>query len=206
MRHWLMKSEPDTFSIDNLERVRVEPWSGVRSFFARAYMRAMSVGDMALFYHSSVQPPGVAGLAKIVRVGVVDETQFDPKSQYFEEKATREAPVWDCVDVEFVERFPYYVTINRIRKDPELAQMVLLKPGRLSVQPVEAAEFARIVEMGNTEPPPGADDKPKATPKAAVKKTSAKPTSRPKRPAASKAPASRAKQNKPRPRSRSSSR
>jgi len=161
MRYWLMKSEPDTFSIDNLERVRVEPWSGVRSFFARAYMRAMSVGDMALFYHSSVQPPGAAGLAKIVRVGVVDETQFDPKSQYFDEKATREKPVWDCVDVEFVERFPHYVTITRIRKDPELAEMVLLKPGRLSVQPVEAAEYQRIVEMGHVAPPPGADDKPK---------------------------------------------
>jgi predicted RNA-binding protein with PUA-like domain len=161
----------------------------------------MSVGDMALFYHSSVQPPGAAGLAKIVRVGVIDETQFDPKSQYFDEKATREKPVWDCVDVEFVERFPHYVTINRIRKDPELAQMVLLKPGRLSVQPVEAAEFARIVEMGNTEPPPGADDKPPATPN---KKP--KPTTRSKRPAARKAPASRAKQKAPRPRSRSGSR
>jgi predicted RNA-binding protein with PUA-like domain len=188
MRYWLMKSEPDTFSIDNLERVRVEPWSGVRSFFARMHMRAMSVGDMALFYHSSVQPPGAAGLAKIVRVGVVDETQFDPNSQYFDEKATREKPVWDCVDVEFVEKFPHYVTINRIRKDPELAQMLLLKPGRLSVQPVEAAELARIVEMGNTQPPPGADDKPTPTPK--KKKPPAKPT-KSKQPSRAKAKAKR---------------
>src|SRR5262249_9872784 len=98
-----MKSEPDLFGIDDLARVKVEPWSGVRSYFARAHMRAMTVGDRVLFHHSSVDPPGVAGLAKVVRVGVVDETQFDPKSPYYDAKATRAAPVWDCVDVEFVE-------------------------------------------------------------------------------------------------------
>lgn len=153
-RYWLMKSEPNSFSIQDLERVRVEPWSGVRSFFARMQLRAMSVGDEALFYHSSVTPPGVAGLCKIVRTMVVDETQFDPKSPYYEPRATRETPVWDCVDVAYVETFPHYVTIGRIRADVELAQMVLLKPGRLSVQPVGKAEFKRIVKMGHSAPPP----------------------------------------------------
>ncbi len=177
MRHWLMKTEPDTFSITDLERVRVEPWSGVRSFFARAHMRNMSVGDSVLFYHSSVQPPGVAGLAKVSRVGVVDETQFDPKSPYFDEKATREKPIWDCVDVEFVQVFPHYVTIERLRHDPDLAEMAVLKIGRLSVQPVTPDEYTRVVEMSATPSP--VFDKPKP-----AKKTS-KPAKKlaPKRPA-----------------------
>jgi len=177
MRHWLMKTEPDTFSITDLERVRVEPWSGVRSFFARAHMRNMSVGDSVLFYHSSVQPPGVAGLAKVSRVGVVDETQFDPKSPYFDEKATREKPIWDCVDVEFVQVFPHYVTLERLRHDPDLAEMAVLKIGRLSVQPVTPDEYTRVVEMSATPSP--VFDKPKP-----AKKT-AKPAKKlaPKRPA-----------------------
>ena len=170
-RYWLMKSEPDSFSIQDLERVRVEPWSGVRSFFARMHLRAMSVGDQALFYHSSVNPPGAAGLCKIVKTNVIDETQFDPKSPYYEPKATRESPVWDCVDVEYVETFPHYVTISRVRADPELAEMVLLKPGRLSVQPVTKAEFKRIVKMGHTAPPPAEPTKAK---------TKAKPRAKPK--------------------------
>jgi len=93
VKYWLMKSEPDTFSIADLERVKIEPWSGVRSMFARFHMRAMSVGDLVLFHHSSVNPPGVVGTAKVVKAKVVDETQFDPASPYFDEKATRENPI-----------------------------------------------------------------------------------------------------------------
>ncbi|MEO8552974.1 MAG: EVE domain-containing protein [Kofleriaceae bacterium] len=154
MRYWLMKSEPDSFSIEDLQRVTVEPWSGVRSMFARMHMRQMSVGDRVLFYHSSTEPPGVAGLATVERVNVIDETQFDPNSQYFDEKATREKPRWDCVDVRFVEKLPHYVSLHRIRADDALVDMVLLKPGRLSVQPVEEPAYHRIVELGHVEPPP----------------------------------------------------
>src|SRR5450432_1232216 len=154
MRYWLMKTEPDSFNIDDLARVNVEPWSGVRSNFARMHMRAMTVGDGVLFYHSSTEPPGVAGLARVERTGVIDETQFDPNSQYFDDKATREKPIWDCVDVRFVEKFPHYVTLGRIRGDHALADMVLLKPGRLSVQPCGDGEYHHIVELGHTEPPP----------------------------------------------------
>ena len=153
-QYWLMKSEPDTFGITDLERVRVEPWSGVRSMFARFHMRNMNVGDEVLFHHSSCNPPGVAGLARVVRTKVIDETQFDPKSPYFDEKATREKPIWDCVDVEYVSTFPHFVAIDRIRADPALADMVVLKQGRLSVQPVQEHEFARVVELGQIEPPP----------------------------------------------------
>jgi predicted RNA-binding protein with PUA-like domain len=170
MRYWLMKSEPDSFSIDDLQRVTVEPWSGVRSHFARAYMRQMSVGDGVLFYHSSTEPPGVAGLALVERANVIDETQFDPNSQYFDERATRDKPIWDCVDVRFIEKFPYYVALPRIRADRALADMVLLKPGRLSVQPVEDPAYHHIVELGHIEPPPD----PKKVPKKVAKKVAKK--------------------------------
>lgn len=154
-QYWLMKTEPDTFSIDDLERVKVEPWSGVRSMFARFHMRNMSVGDEVLFYHSSCEPPGVAGLARVVTTRVIDETQFDPKSQYFDPKATREKPIWDCVDVEFVSRMPRFVQLAEIRLQPALEDMPLLQRGmRLSVQPVTEAQYKRIVAMADEPAPP----------------------------------------------------
>jgi len=154
-KQWLMKSEPESFSIADLARVKVEPWSGVRSYFARNHMRAMAVGDQVLFHHSNVDPPGIAGLAKVVRVAVVDETQFDPDSQYYDPKATRETPVWDCVEVEYVETFPHFVSMDRLRSEPVLADMLVLRRGmRLSVQPVREPEYARIVELGHLAPPP----------------------------------------------------
>ena len=170
MKYWLMKTEPDTFSIADLERVKVEPWSGVRSMFARFHMRAMSVGDLVLFHHSSCNPPGVAGTAKVVRTGVVDETQFDPASPYFDPKATRETPIWDCVDVEYVSTFPHLVSMDRMRADPALADMHVLRVGRLSVQPVKEHEYHRVVELGQIEPPPIVK---KPRPKSAPKKRTA---------------------------------
>jgi len=175
-RYWLMKSEPETFSIDDLARVKVEPWTGVRSYFARAHMRAMSVGDEALFHHSNAKPPGVAGLAKIVRTGVVDETQFDPNSPYYDPKATRDQPIWDCVDVQFVEKFPHYVDMDRLRGDPALADMMVLRRGmRLSVQPVTEAEFRRVIELGHT-PAPAAPAPRAAKPPTSIAKPAKSPT------------------------------
>ena len=177
-KYWLMKTEPETFSIDDLARVNIEPWTGVRSVFARFHMRNMNVGDEVLFHHSSCNPPGVVGTARIVRTKVIDETQFDPRSPYFDEKATREKPIWDCVDVEYVSTFPYLVSMDRLRADPALADMVVLRPGRLSVQPVQPHEFARVVELGQIEPPPPPPKAPrkKAKPKkAAAKSKAAKP-------------------------------
>src|SRR6202000_2691818 len=98
-RLWLRKSEPPQFGIADLARVQREPWTGVRSYFARNHMRAMSVGDAVLFHHSNATPPGVAGTARVVRTGVIDETQFDPASKYYDPKATRDAPIWDRVEV-----------------------------------------------------------------------------------------------------------
>jgi predicted RNA-binding protein with PUA-like domain len=187
-KYWLMKTEPDTFSIDDLERVKVEPWTGVRSVFARFHMRNMSVGDEVLFYHSSCEPPGVAGLARIVTTKVIDETQFDPSSKYFDEKATREKPIWDCVDVEFVEKFPHLVSLPHIRAEPALKDMKLLQIGRLSVMPVEEPEFRLIVEMGHSEPKPlpapiKLTRKPKAKKAAQAAKTAKKAKPAKKKPA-----------------------
>lgn len=187
-----MKSEPDQFGIADLERVRVEPWTGVRSYFARAHMRAMSVGDAVLFHHSNAKPPGVAGLARVVRTGVVDETQFDPDGKYFDPKATRDAPIWDCVAVEYVETFPHFVTMDRIRDEPPLADMMLLRRGmRLSVQPVTEAEYEQIVALGHRAPveqpapaKPARRAKP-ATPRKAAKaaKAAKPPRAKPSKPA-----------------------
>jgi predicted RNA-binding protein with PUA-like domain len=191
MQYWLMKTEPESFSISDLERLQVEPWSGVRSNFARSFMRKMEVGDGVLFYHSSTEPPGVAGLAQVERTKVIDETQFDPASPYFEPKATREKPIWDCVDVRFVSRLPYYVTLSRIRGDDMLADMALLRIGRLSVQPVTELEYKRVVELGHIEPPP---EPPKAK---RAKKKPAKTKSAKKSKPKAKAKAAKSKSKKP---------
>jgi predicted RNA-binding protein with PUA-like domain len=144
-----MKSEPDQFGIADLARVKVEPWTGVRNYMARNHMRAMAVGDRVLFHHSNATPPGVAGLAKVVKTGVVDATQFDAKSKYFDPKAKRDAPTWDCVEVAYVETFPCFVTMDRLRGEPALADMLVLKRGmRLSVQPVTEAEYETIAKLG----------------------------------------------------------
>jgi len=175
MPYWLMKSEPEQFGIADLERVKLEPWTGVRSFFARAHMRAMAVGDQVLFHHSNATPPGVAGLACVVRIGVVDETQFDPGSKYHDPRATREAPIWDCVEVEYVATLPHFVAMDRLRAEPALADMLLLRRGmRLSVMPVTEAEFAAIVALGQIAPPPE-PPKPPKVPRPAKSARAAKP-------------------------------
>ncbi|MGE4133208.1 MAG: EVE domain-containing protein [Bdellovibrionales bacterium] len=143
MRYWLMKSEPDVFSIDDLAKKGTSLWDGVRNYQARNFMmKEMKVGDTVLFYHSNAEPPGVAGLAKVASPAVPDPTQFDKKSEYFEPRATKEKPVWHCVKVEFVEKFPRLVSLAEIRTERQLAKMLLLRPGqRLSIQPVEEREF-----------------------------------------------------------------
>nr|HEX4318978.1 EVE domain-containing protein [Kofleriaceae bacterium] len=152
MKYWLMKTEPEEFSIAELARKRTEPWSGVRNLVARNHMRAMSLGDGVLFYHSSCSPPGVAGLARVCAVAHADATQFDRTSDYFDAKSTPDKPRWDCVDVEYVETLPSYVSLDDIRAEPALQDMVVLKFSRLSVQPVEPAEYKRIVAMGRRKP------------------------------------------------------
>ena len=141
-----MKTEPDAFSIADLKRKKRAPWDGVRSFMARAQLQAMRSGDLALFYHSSTEPPGVVGLARVVREAYPDHTQFDRKSKYYDPRAKREAPRWFMVDVEFVERFPLMVTLADIKGDPFLNGMLVTRRGmRLSVQPVEVGHMRHIL-------------------------------------------------------------
>lgn len=147
---WLMKSEPGEFSIDDLARAGRAPWTGVRNYQARNFMRdGMRPGDLALFYHSSTEPPCVAGVGRVAGPAYPDPTQFDPKSPYFDPRATAGKPVWMLVDVAFVEKFAVPVTLARLRAEPALAGMVVLQRGsRLSVQPVERRHFEHVRKLG----------------------------------------------------------
>lgn len=149
MANWLMKTEPDVFGIDDLARKRVEHWDGVRNFQARNHMRSMQVGDRVLFYHSSADPPGAAGLARVCRAAYPDFTSWDPKSKYYDAKSTPEKPRWFMVDVEFVEKFARFVPLEELRQTKGLEDMLLLRRGmRLSVQPVTARQFDIVCRLG----------------------------------------------------------
>ncbi|MCC6195928.1 MAG: EVE domain-containing protein [Burkholderiales bacterium] len=143
MRYWLMKSEPDEFSIDDLVRARGQTtsWFGVRNYQARNYMRDMKVGERALFYHSSCPEPGIAGIVEIAKLAHPDVTQFDPKSPYYDAKSPRDNPRWWNVDVRLVEK-TRLVPLAAMREDPALATMVTLRRGnRLSITPVTPEEW-----------------------------------------------------------------
>lgn len=150
MNYWLIKSEPSEFGLADLERQGSEPWTGVRNYQARNYMRdQMRIGDLALFYHSSVTVPGVVGIAQVGSAPYPDPTQFDPKSDYYDAKSTLEAPRWQLVDMHFVERFVCEVPLEELKGDPFFADMLVVKPGmRLSIQPVSAPHFLEIRARG----------------------------------------------------------
>ena len=150
MRHWLMKSEPDVFGIDDLakEPGRTAAWWGVRNYQARNFMRDdMSVGDLAFFYHSSCAEPGIAGLMKVAKKAYPDITQFDPASEYHDPKSTPEAPRWMNVDMKLVKK-TRLVPLTELRAHPELASLRILQRGnRLSITPIEPAEWAFIAGL-----------------------------------------------------------
>jgi predicted RNA-binding protein with PUA-like domain len=149
MNHWLMKSEPDTFSIDDLKRKKREAWDGVRNYQARNFMRdEMRVGDEVFFYHSNCAEPGIAGLAKVASDAYPDPSQFDPKSNYFDPGSSRDNPRWMLVDVTFVKKLKRVITLDELKNHKALADMRLLRKGnRLSVMPVEAAEWKYILGL-----------------------------------------------------------
>lgn len=148
-KYWLMKSEPDTYSIDQLQKDKTTWWEGVRNYQARNYMmKEMNVGDEVLFYHSSCEVPGVAGLAVISKEAEPDRLQFDKKSDYFDPKATKEKPIWFCTQVKFVDHMKNYVSLEQIRKDKKLKDMMVIQKGsRLSIQPVTKADFDHILKL-----------------------------------------------------------
>lgn len=173
---WLLKTEPDTFSIDDLQEKGKAPWDGVRNFSARNQLRAMVVGELALVYHSSTKPTAVVGLARVCREAYPDPSQHDPKSEYYDAKSDPKAPRWSMVDVEYVAHLPRPVTLEEIKREPALKAMVLVHRGRLSVQPVTRAELERVVAMGGGVLPEAgaAKEEPARSPKATKKTPKAK--------------------------------
>lgn len=149
-RYWLMKSEPDAFSIDDLQKVGVEPWNGVRNYQARNHMRQMQVGDGVLFYHSSCAVPAIVGIAKVASAAYPDPTQFDPKSDYFDAKSTREEPRWSLVDVAFERKLKRAIPLEEIKQHADaLGEGLALtqRGSRLSVSPVSAAQWKLLLSL-----------------------------------------------------------
>jgi predicted RNA-binding protein with PUA-like domain len=153
---WLVKTEPETYSIDDLEREGTTRWGGVRNYQARNTMRdLMKVGDIVLIYHSNAEPPGVAGLARVSAAAIADATALDPKSPYFDPKATTKDPIWLAIEIEFVRGFDRLIPLEELRGVKQLERMALLQRGqRLSVQPVTPAELAAILERAGAAPSP----------------------------------------------------
>ena len=148
MTFWLAKSEADVFSIDDLKRDGVTAWDCVRNYEARNNLRAMKKGDSVLYYHSNSDPSGIVGVARVVKEAYPEPIQFDKKSDYYDPKATLEAPRWSSPDLKFSQKFKTVITLEQLRKVPELAKMRLLQKGsRLSVLPVTEAEFEAILRL-----------------------------------------------------------
>ena len=151
-QYWLMKSEPDTFSFQDLKDRpnQREPWDGVRNYQARNFMRdAMSVGDGVLFYHSNTKPPGIVGLAEVVSQAYPDPTAFDKESKYYDEKSDPNNPRWFLVDVAYKKDFKHQISLEVMKAMPELAEMKVLQKGnRLSITPVSEQEFQAICSAG----------------------------------------------------------
>ncbi|MBK5096452.1 MAG: EVE domain-containing protein [Gemmatimonadetes bacterium] len=143
-----MKSEPGSYSLDDLERDRNTCWEGVRNYQARNLMREMRTGDLVLFYHSNADPPGAAGIARVEREAYPDHLSWDQASRYFDPKSSPDEPRWWMVDLRFVERFIRFVPLAELKAHPALAGMLVTGKSRLSVQPVDAADFDTVVGLG----------------------------------------------------------
>lgn len=150
MKYWLVKSEPEVYSIDSMAKDGTTLWENVRNYQARNFMmNDMKVGDRALFYHSNAKPAAVVGLVEISDSAQPDPSQFNKKSEYFEPKATKEKPMWFCVEVRFREKLDRPVSLDAIKKEKSLGKMVLLNNSRLSVQPVTEKEFKTIMKLAD---------------------------------------------------------
>ena len=150
MNYWLMKSEPSVYSIWDLQREGQTLWDGVRNYQARNYLKAMQPGDRAFFYHSNANPPGIAGLMEIVETQVVDPSQFDPTSPYYDPKSTPAAPRWYTVRVQFVAAFERLIPLAQLRATFTPAELEVVRRGtRLSVMPVAAEVAERLLSLAN---------------------------------------------------------
>ncbi|HET7306819.1 MAG TPA: EVE domain-containing protein [Gammaproteobacteria bacterium] len=156
MRYWLMKTEPNEFSIDDLANRpnQVEPWDGVRNYQARNMMRdEMKRGDRIFFYHSNSRPPGIVGIAEVYREGYPDTTAFNPEDRHYDSKSDPDAPRWFRVDVRFVSKFQHKVTLDMLRAQPDLVDMAVLRRGnRLSITPVTEREWSCVLKLADERP------------------------------------------------------
>ncbi len=151
-KHWLMKSEPGAYSIDDLERDGKTCWDGVRNYQARNFMRdEMKVGDLVLFYHSNATPPGVVGIARVCKESHPDHTAWDRKDKHFDPKSKKAEPTWFMIDIEFQEKFAEVISLDELKASSELEGMLVTRRGqRLSVQPVEAEHFRHVRKLGRS--------------------------------------------------------
>lgn len=143
--HWLMKTEPDVYSIQDLAREGTTLWDGIRNYQARNYMRAMQIGDRAFFYHSNTSPPGIVGLMEVDETGLLDPSQFDPTSKYFDSRSQPQAPRWDCVRLRYVCTFTSVLSLEALRESFTPEELAVVRRGnRLSIVPVPETTAKRI--------------------------------------------------------------
>jgi predicted RNA-binding protein with PUA-like domain len=155
MQYWLMKSEPDVYGIDDLKRSKVDHWDGIRNYQARNFMRDdMKKGDLAFFYHSNCDEPGIAGIMEIAREAYPDHTQFDPDEKYFDPKSDPDNPRWFMVDVKFVRKLERVITLRELKSCKTLSDMRLVQKGsRLSIMPVTKRQWDFILGLENKRGP-----------------------------------------------------
>ena len=148
MAYWLMKSEPEVYGIDHLQREGTTLWDGIRNYQARNFMRAMQIGDQAFFYHSNTKPPGIIGLMEVIETHLIDPSQFDPNSKYFDPGATPEKPRWDCVKLRYVRHFERLLSLDNLRENFSPDELGVVKRGnRLSILPVDSASAERLLSL-----------------------------------------------------------
>ena len=154
MKYWLIKSEPDVFSIDDLKNAaqQTTPWEGVRNYQARNFMRdEMQLGDQALFYHSNCKPPGIAGIATVVSGAYDDPSQFIASNHYYDSASRPDQPRWQLVDFQYQRHLERFIALDELKQEPELAAMLILRKGsRLSITPVDPAHFDYIIQLART--------------------------------------------------------
>ena len=137
IQYWLMKSEPDAYSIKDLRNEKETLWDGIRNYQARNFMRSMKVGDQAFFYHSNTKPPGIVGLMEIIQTNLIDPYQFDESSKYFDEKSNKDSPRWDCVKTKYICEFKNMITLKELSQTYTSDELTLVRKGnRLSIMPI----------------------------------------------------------------------
>ena len=138
IKYWLMKSEPDAYSIKDLRNEKETLWDGIRNYQARNFMRSMKVGDQAFFYHSNTKPPGIVGLMEIIQTNLIDPYQFDESSKYFDEKSNKDSPRWDCVKTKYICEFKNMITLKELSQTYTSDELTLVRKGnRLSIMPIK---------------------------------------------------------------------